>query len=108
MERERLNKLFNDNDIVELFSRIGSYEFKYTPEAQEMYGEEVGVDDGTNIGVMAQELEANPVTENVVSENEDGYKMLDTRKLAATDTAVLADVCRRLIALENAVYGDKE
>lgn len=99
---ERLKELFNgEHDIVKAFSAIDAYEFNYTPEAQEMYGQEVAVDDGTNIGVMAQELEKNPVTENVVVEDPaTGYKMIDTRKLAATDAAVLSDVCKRLLVIE--------
>lgn len=99
---ERLKELFNGNeDIVKLFSDINAYEFQYTPEALQLYDGTHCVDDGTNIGVMAQELEANPVTENIVSEDpETGYKMLDIGKLAATDAAVLSDVCKRLLAIE--------
>ena len=49
---------------------------------------------------MAQELEENPVTENTVIDDENGYKNIETNKLAATEAAVLADVCKRLIAIE--------
>lgn len=104
----RLKELFGTDDIVELFSHINSYEFKYTPEALKLYNGTKGVDDGTNIGVMAQELEQNPVTQNVVSEDENGYKNIQTDKLAATDAAVLADVCKRLIAIEERLGMSKE
>lgn len=104
----RLKELFGTDDIVELFSHINSYEFKYTPEALKLYNGTKGVDDGTNIGVMAQELEQNPVTQNVVSEDENGYKNIQTDKLAATDAAVLADVCKRLIAIEEKLGLSKE
>lgn len=100
MDTNRLRELFDNDDIVKAFSNINAYKFNYTPEAQELYGEDRGVDEGTNIGVMAQELEKNPVTQNVVQEDENGYKMVDTRKLAAADSAVLSDVCKRLIAIE--------
>ena len=104
----RLKELFGTDDIVELFSHINSYEFKYTPKALRLYNGTKGVDEGTNIGVMAQELEENPVTANMIVEDENGYKNIETNKLAATDTAVLADVCKRLIAREEKLGINKE
>lgn len=104
----RLKELFGTDDIVELFSRLNSYKFKYTPEALRLYNGAKGVDEGTNIGVMAQELEENPVTANMVVEDENGYKNIETDKLAATDAAVLADVCKRLIAIEEKLGLSKE
>ena len=68
----RLKELFGTDDIVKLFSHINSYEFKYTPKALRLYNGTKGVDEGTNIGVMAQELEENPVTENTVIDDENG------------------------------------
>ena len=104
----RLKELFGTDDIVELFSHINSYEFKYTPKALRLYNGTKGVDEGTNIGVMAQELEENPVTENTVVEDENGYKNIETNKLATTEAAVLADVCKRLIAIEEKLGLSKE
>ena len=104
----RLKELFGTDDIVKLFSHINSYEFKYTPKALRLYNGSKGVDEGTNIGVMAQELEENPVTENTVIDDENGYKNIETNKLAAADTAVLADVCKRLIAIEEKLGLSKE
>ena len=104
----RLKELFGTDDIVKLFSHINSYEFKYTPKALRLYNGTKGVDEGTNIGVMAQELEENPVTENTVIDDENGYKNIETNKLAAADTAVLADVCKRLIAIEEKLGLSKE
>lgn len=98
---ERLKELFNNNeDIVELFSRINAYKFQYKPEALELYNGTKGVDEGTNYGVMAQELEQSPITENVVSEDENGYKNIEVGKLTAVDSAVLSDVCKRLLEVE--------
>ena len=104
----RLKELFGTDDIVELFSHINSYEFKYTPKALRLYNGTKGVDEGTNIGVMAQELEENPVTANMIVEDENGYKNIETNKLAATEAAVLADVCKRLIAIEEKLGINKE
>lgn len=101
ISNDRLKELFNDkDDIVAAFSKLNAYEFKYTPKALDLYEGTKGVDEGTNIGVMAQELEANPVTQNTVIEDENGYKNIEVGKLAAADTAVLADVCKRLLAIE--------
>ena len=57
---------------------------------------------------MAQELEKNPITENTVVEDENGYKNIQTDKLAATDAAVLSDVCKRLLAIEEKLGINKE
>ena len=106
---DRLKELFNGNDdIVDAFSKLNAYEFKYTPEALDLYEGTKGVDEGTNIGVMAQELEANPVTQNTVVEDENGYKNIEVGKLAAADTAVLSDVCKRLLAIEEKLGINKE
>ena len=104
----RLKELFGTDDIVELFSHINSYEFKYTPKALRLYNGTKGVDEGTNIGVMAQELEENPVTANMIVEDENGYKNIETNKLATTEAAVLADVCKRLITIEEKLGINKE
>ena len=106
---DRLKELFNGNDdIVKLFSQLNAYEFKYTPEALKLYNGTKGVDEGTNYGVMAQELEKNPITENTVVEDENGYKNIEVGKLAAADTAVLADVCKRLLVIEQRLGINKE
>lgn len=96
---KRLKELFND-DIVKAFADINSYEFKYKPEALRLYDGSKGVDDNTHVGVMAQELEQNPVTASTVTEDENGFKNIDTNKLSAANAAVLADVCKRLLAIE--------
>lgn len=106
---DRLKELFNGNDdIVAAFSKLNAYEFKYTPKALDLYEGTKGVDKGTNVGVMAQELEKNPITENTVVEDENGYKNIQTDKLAATDAAVLSDVCKRLLVIEEKLGINKE
>jgi hypothetical protein len=105
---ERLKEIFGSDDIVKLFSQLNAYEFEYTPEALRLYKGTKGVDEGIHYGVMAQELEQNPITENVVVEDENGYKNIRTDKLAATDAAVLSDVCKRLLAIEEKLGMNKE
>ena len=99
---ERLKRVCGDNaDLIDLFSKIGSYEFNYNDKAKSLYPNgEKHVDNKRHVGVMAQELEKNPATNAVVNTDKSGYKTVDTVQLTLTNTAVLADVCRRLEALE--------
>ena len=98
----RLKRVCGDNaDLINLFSKIGSYEFNYTDKAKSLYPNgENHVDGKRHVGVMAQELEKNPATNAVINTDKNGYKTVDTVQLTLTNTAVLADVCRRLEALE--------
>lgn len=99
---ERLKRVCGDNtDLIGLFSKIGSYEFNYNDKAKALNPNgENHVDDKRHVGVMAQELEKNPATNAVINTDKNGYKTVDTVQLTLTNTAVLADVCRRLEALE--------
>ena len=99
---EKLKRVCGDNaDLINLFSKIGSYEFNYTDKAKSLYPNgENHVDNKRHVGVMAQELEKNPATNAVINTDKNGYKTVDTVQLTLTNTAVLADVCRRLEALE--------
>lgn len=98
----RLKRVCGDNaDLIDLFSKIGSYEFNYTDKAKALYPNgSHHVDNKRHVGVMAQELEKNPATNAVINTEKNGYKTVDTAQLTLTNTAVLADVCRRLEALE--------
>lgn len=98
----RLKRVCGDNaDLIDLFSKIGSYEFNYTDKAKALYPNgSHHVDNKRHVGVMAQELEKNPATNAVINTDKNGYKTVDTVQLTLTNTAVLADVCRRLEALE--------
>lgn len=99
---ERIKRVCGDNaDLIDLFSKIGSYEFNYTDKARSLYPNGKNhVDNKRHVGVMAQELEKNPATNAVINTEKNGYKTVDTAQLTLTNTAVLADVCRRLEALE--------
>ena len=99
---ERLKRVCGDDtDLINLFSKIGSYEFNYNDKAKALNPNgENHVDNKRHVGVMAQELEKNPATNAVINTDKNGYKAVDTAQLTLTNTAVLADVCRRLEALE--------
>ena len=74
-----------DDKIIDNFAKISAISFEYNDEAKSKYGQEKAVDDNQHIGVIAQELEANPITEGAVKTNENGDLEVDTRHLTFTD-----------------------
>lgn len=83
-------------NISDCLSNIDTFLYKYKESAQKEYG----VDDNEHIGVMAQELEENPVTQTAVKTMDDGHKEVDIKELTMQNTAMLADVVKRIQALE--------
>lgn len=101
-----LKEIYGDSvtdKIIENFAKISAIDFTYKPEAQEQYQGSNGVDGNEHVGVIAQELEKNPVTEGTVAEDQNGNKVVDTRHLAFADTAAIAELSRRVLALEAVV-----
>lgn len=92
-----------DDKIIDNFAKISAISFEYNDEAKSKYGEEKAVDNNQHIGVIAQELEANPITEGAVKTNENGDLEVDTRHLTFADTAAIGELSRRVLALEEAV-----
>src|SRR5574344_109235 len=86
-----------DDDITEDMAKINAYLFKYKPEAQAKFNGQHGVDDKEHIGVMAQELEKNPVTSSAVATDPNsGFKMVDTDKLTMANTAAISELAKKL------------
>ena len=98
-EQLKHRSVFND-DIIDLFSKINAYDFAYTDKAKDLYLGNKGVDNDEHVGVMAQELQQNPITDSTVAKDENGYLSIDTKELTMADTAVLSDVCKRLLQVE--------
>ena len=98
-EQLKNESVFND-DIIDLFSKINAYDFAYTDKAKDLYLGNKGVDNDEHVGVMAQELQQNPITDSTVAKDENGYLSIDTKELTMADTAVLSDVCKRLLQIE--------
>lgn len=92
-----------DDKIIENFAKLSAIDFQYTPEAQAEYANELNVDDKEHIGVIAQELENNEVTEGAVEHNENGDLTVNADQLTMADTAAIAELSRRVLALEQAV-----
>lgn len=99
---ERLKDSTKDDDSsLDCFGKINAYVFKYKPEAQEMYKDKnVGVDDKQHVGVMAQELAANPMTNSSVNKDSNGFLEVDTKSLTMTNTAMIAELARKVSELE--------
>ena len=98
-EQLKNKSVFND-DIIDLFSKINAYDFAYTDKAKDLYLGNKGVDNDEHVGVMAQELQQNPITDSTVVKDKNGYLSIDTKELTMADTAVLSDVCKRLLQVE--------
>lgn len=98
-EQLKNKSVFND-DIIDLFSKINAYDFAYTDKAKDLYLGNKGVDNDEHVGVMAQELQQNPITDSTVTKDKNGYLSIDTKELTMADTAVLSDVCKRLLQVE--------
>ena len=99
---ERLKRIFGDNpDAIEAFARLDSIKFTYNDKAKEIHpNEENGVDNDQHYGIKAQDLEKNPFTAAVVSEDPNGYKQIDPAELTSANTAVIAEICKRLLIIE--------
>lgn len=92
-----------DDRIIENFAKISAIDFHYKPSAQKEYNGAFGVDNKEHIGIKAQELQDNEATKGTVSENENGDLIVDTRHLTFADTAAIAELSRRVLALEEIV-----
>ena len=97
---ERLKDIFGEETPIDCFAKIHSYEFKYTPEAQEMMQGKDHVDDKEHLGVMAQELLMNPATSACVIKDTDGFLKVDTAQLTMANTATIAELSRKVQQLE--------
>ena len=97
---ERLKDIFGEEAPIDCFAKIHSYEFKYTPQAQEMMQGKDHVDDKEHFGVMAQELLMNPATSACVIKDTDGFLKVDTAQLTMANTATIAELSRKVQQLE--------
>lgn len=91
--------------VIPEFAEIDSFLYKYKPEAQEQYAGTGRVNNENNFGVMAQDLQQNPLTQATVVEDENGNLSVDGSRLATVNTAVISELCRKVMELENIVYG---
>jgi len=103
MSDERLKRIFGDNeDAIKAFAKIDAIKFQYNDKAKELYPEgEKNVDSDPHYGVKAQDLQKNPYTASTVKEDPDtGYLNVNTQELTMANSAVISDICKRLLAIE--------
>lgn len=90
------------DDMLAKFAKIRSYEYKYTPEAQEAQektGDFPGVDNEPHTGILAQEVEK--AIPNAVTENPEGFKMIKENELTNANTGAIGELSRRVLSLED-------
>ena len=103
--KEKIEKLFQNDNAIKAFSDIDAYVYKYNQEAQNNYAGEKGVDDEIHFGPIAQDLAKNPVTSGTVHPDENGYLTVDTRQLTLTNTAMISQLARKIEELEERIGG---
>ena len=86
-----------DNGLAELYAKhIRNYLYKYKPEAKNI---DSSIDPNEqHVGPMVQDIEK--VAPDCVKETENGTKVVDGDRLALVNAGVIADLVRRLDALE--------
>ena len=100
---ERLKRIFGDNeDAIKCFANINAIEFTYNDKAHDIPGgAEKGIDDDPHYGVKAQELAENPLTQTAVSKDPiSEYLQVDTKELTMANTAIISEICKRILIIE--------
>lgn len=100
---ERLKRIFGDNeDAIKCFADINAIKFTYNDKAHDIPGsEDKGVDNDPHYGVKAQELAENPLTESAVSKDPiSEYLQVDTKELTMANTAIISEICKRILIIE--------
>lgn len=76
--------------------RVPAYQYQYKPEAQRTLGQP----GGPQIGMMAQDMEQQPMLRSAVREGPGGMKMIDPGKLSMLTASAVGEQERRLSSLE--------
>lgn len=100
---EKLKNIFGDNeDAIKAFAKINAIQFTYNDKAKEIPGgEERGIDDDVHYGVKAQDIAENPLTESAVKHDPiSDYLTIDTKELTTANTAIISEICKRILIIE--------
>jgi hypothetical protein len=100
---ERLKRIFGDDeDAIKCFANINAIKFTYNDKAHEIPGgENKGIDDDPHYGVKAQELAENPLTQTAVTKDPiSEYLQVDTKELTMANTAIISEICKRILIIE--------
>lgn len=108
---ENLKSIYGNDisdEIIKAFSKIDAADFTYKPDIQEKYADNPNMDNKEHIGVIAQQLEENPITAGTVERNENGDLEVKTGALTTENTAAIAELSRRILALEKIIMESKQ
>ena len=100
---ERLKRIFGDDeDAIKCFANINAIKFTYNDKAHNIPGgEDKGIDNDPHYGVKAQELAENPLTQTAVSKDPiSEYLQVDTKELTMANTAIISEICKRILIIE--------
>jgi len=96
---ERCKELFGSTDLLDAIADIDAYRFKYKEGADKI--DPNATPDKEHVGVMAQELAANPATKDVVEQDpESGYLTVNIKDLTMETFALVTELARRVRELE--------
>lgn len=96
------------DEIINAFAKIDAADFTYKPEVQKEYADNPNMDNKEHIGIIAQQLEASPITSGTVERNENGDLEVKTGALTTENTAAIAELSRRILALEKIIMENKQ
>lgn len=90
------DSLLADDTLQRYADFVKNYHYNYKPEAQDI---DPAIDPNEEqIGIMAQDIEkVNPAT---VTEDDAGYKEVDTRRLALMNAGAIGELAREVAALK--------
>lgn len=99
---ERLKRIFGDDeDAIKCFAKIDAIKFEYNDKAKEIHPNgEHQVDNDPHYGVKAQDLLENPLTASTVEKDESGYLAVNTPELTMANSAIISEICKRLLIIE--------
>ena len=95
---ERCKELFGSTDLLDAIADIDAYRFKYKDGADKI--DPNATPDKDHIGVMAQDLAANPATKDVVEQDPSGYLTVNIKDLAMETFAAVTELAKRVKELE--------
>lgn len=95
------SSLLKDDTLQRYADFVKNYHYNYKPEAQSI---DPSIDPKEEqIGIMAQDIEkVNPAT---ITEDDAGYKEVDTRRLALMNAGAIGELAREVAAIKETLHG---
>ena len=90
--------MFGSTDLLDAIADIDAYRFKYKEGADKI--DPNATPDKEHVGVLAQELAANPATKDVVEQDPSGYLTVNIKDLTMETFATVTELAKRVKELE--------